>query len=184
MRLFAVGTAGELKRFRVVEFAGTADRADMPSQGRFAFESDRQKIIALEDQMISAFGHEVLRMAAGEEGRPSPSSVDLGAKMLRAEHVPTLAALAESGGFAATRALSFNACAQLPELPPLDGMLALHTLSCINCAALRALPDLSGVPSLRVLKLEGCVALQRLPARPPSLDRDASTLPDHLSWDG
>ena len=56
LRLFAIGVAGGVQQFKVVEFLG-GDRGDMPSQGTFTFADDRERIARLEDQMISAFGY-------------------------------------------------------------------------------------------------------------------------------
>ena len=175
LRLFAVGASGALQQFKVVEFLG-GDRGDMPSQGDFSFEQDRAAIMALEDSMISAFGHAVIRNAAAEH----EPVVDLGAKMLRDEHMPTLAQAVADGAFNETTTISFNACPLFSSLPDLTGMAALRTLTCINCTALRQLPDLSRLPSLQSVKLEACDQLQALPALPPSAHWVDAHLPEHL----
>lgn len=59
LNLFAVGSGGSLQNFKFVEFLG-GERQDMPSQGAFSFESDREQIQRLEDGMIAAFGHAVI----------------------------------------------------------------------------------------------------------------------------
>ena len=186
LRLYAAAGGGgggggsgvaELQQFKVVEFLG-GDRGDMPSQGAFSFESDRQNIVQLEDRMISAFGHEVLKQAS--VAAETDPVVDLGAKMLRDEHMPTLAALIQAGGFKAATTLSFNACPMIQHLPSLDGMDALKTLSLINAHALKTLPDLSKLPSLQHVKLEHCDQLEALPKLREGLEYVDAHLPKHL----
>lgn len=115
VRLFAVGTDARLQRFRACEFLG-GERGDMPSQGVFSFDSDRAEIIELESQMISAFGHAAIRNGCAGE----PITVDLGAKMLTDEHLPTLAAMMAEGRLSRTHTLSLNACPNITTLPPLE----------------------------------------------------------------
>jgi hypothetical protein len=184
LRLFAVGSGGlsgggsSLQHFKVVEFLG-GDRGDMPSQGAFSVESDRESIAALESLVISAFGHAALRRAA-KAVAAGDACVDLGAKMLRDEHLPTLRTLVESGAFNSATTLSFNAISSLTTLPDLTGLDALRTLTMVNCTGLRRLPDLSGLPSLQTVKLENCRQLEALPALRPGLEWDDNFLPEHL----
>ena len=175
LNLFAVGTSGALQQFKAVEFLG-GDREDMPSQGQFSFEADRTAILKLEDEMTSAFGHACITnfAASGEK------TIDLGAKMLRDEHMPTLRECVASGALAATRTLSFNACPCVTALPDLAGMDSLRTLTTIGCTALESLPDLSVLPSLKHVKLEACTNLKALPKLPPGVEWDANHLPEHL----
>ena len=180
LRLFAIGSGGasSLQHFKVVEFLG-GDRGDMPSQGAFSVESDRQSIQSLESLVISAFGHAALRRAA-KAVAAGDFCVDLGAKMLRDEHLPTLRALVASGALKAATTLSFNAISSLTTLPDLTGLDALRTLTMVNCTGLRRLPDLGGLPSLQTVKLENCVKLEALPALRPGLEYDENFLPEHL----
>ena len=175
LKLFAVGGSGELQQFKVVEFLG-GDRGDMPSQGAFSFESDRESIVELESKMISAFGHAVIRNAA-DSGEPT---VDLGAKMLRDEHLPTLRKAIEEGKFKSATTLSLNACPEITTMPDLNGMDSLRTLTLINAHSLQSLPDLSALPALKVVKLENCDKLKELPKLPAEVTWDACNVPEHL----
>ena len=176
LKLFAVGSSGALQQFKTVEFMG-GERQDLPSQGAFSFEADRAAIASLEDRMISAFGHAVLDnfAAAGEP------TVDLGAKMLRDEHLPTLARHVQAGRFRTATTLSFNACPLITTLPDLTGCDALRTLTCVNAHGLTSLPDLSGLPSLVNVKLENCDQLRALPRLPPGVEWDENHVPEHLA---
>lgn len=174
--LYAVGKdASELQQFKVVEFLG-GDRGDMPSQGIFSFESDRASIAQLEARMISAFGHAVIENAAAS----GETTIDLGAKMLRDEHMPTLAKAVASGRLAAATTLSFNACPEFTYLPELTGLSSLRTLTLINCHNLARLPDLSSLPALRIVKLENCDKLVELPKLPEGVTWEESSVPEHL----
>ena len=176
--LFASGSSGALQQFKAVEFVG-GERGDMPSQGAFSFEVDRQAIARLEDRMISAFGHLAIERAA-ERAALGEKLIDLGGKMLTDEHLPTLGAAIRAGHFKQATTLSFNACAWITTLPDLCGMGCLKRLSLINASALKALPDLSGLPALEVLKLENCNRLEALPLLPVGLDHGSSHFPSHL----
>ena len=181
LKLFAAGRADEsLQHFKVVEFCG-GERGDMPSQGAFSFETDREEIAKLESLVISSYGHAVLRRAAKSVAAGDPC-VDLGAKLLRDEHLRTLRALVQDGAFASATTLSFNAVTGLSTLPDLTGMASLRTLSMVNCTGLETLPDLSGLPALQTVKLEGCRKLQALPKLCEGLEcNDAFlSLPKHL----
>lgn len=179
LRLFAIGVAGEVQQFKVVEFLG-GDRGDMPSQGTFTFSDDRERIARLEDQMISAFGFAVIRNAVGAS-RAGEAICDLGAKMLRDEHLPALKAASDAGELANVTTLSLNACQLISTVPDLSGMRRLSKLSLINCKSITSLPDLSALPALRVLKLEGCDALRALPQLPSGMNvEEDMSLPEHL----
>ena len=179
LQLFACGTSGELQQFKVVEFLGGA-RGDMPSQGAFSFASDQERVATLEASMISAFGHAAIRNAAAVCGTES-TIVDLGAKMLRDEHMPTLRRCIEEGAFASATTLSLNSCPDVTHLPELHpGMGCLKTLSLINCTSLARLPRLDALPCLKSVKLENCPLLQELPALPDGVSWDDAQLPDHL----
>ena len=85
VQLFAVTNDGELNQYKEVWVLG-ADA--MPSGGDLTNEADREAIRALEDKMIGAYGNAIVRKecaAAGEEGM-----VNLGQKMIRAEHMSAL----------------------------------------------------------------------------------------------
>ena len=175
LKLFAAGSSGVLQQFKAVEFLG-GDRGDMPSQGAFSFESDRRSIVELEDRMITSFGHAVIdNFAASGE-----ATVDLGAKMLRDEHLPTLSAAINAGKFAGATTLSVNACPLITTLPDLRGMDSLRTLTCVNAHGLTMLPDLSTLPNLRIVKLENCNNLRELPQLPPGVEWEESHVPEHL----
>ena len=139
----------------------------------------KRAVAALESLVISAFGHAALRRAA-EAVAAGDACVDLGAKMLRDEHLPTLRTLVESGAFNSATTLSFNAISSLTTLPDLTGLDALRTLTMVNCTGLRRLPDFSGLPSLQTVKLENCRQLEALPALRPGLEWDDNFLPEHL----
>ena len=188
LRLFAAGSAaGSLQQFKTVEFEG-GERQDMPSQGAFSVEADRAAIAQLEAMVVSAFGHAVLVRAAAACS-PIEPLVDLGAKMLRDEHMPTLASLVRAGGGSGgsgsgslrhATTLSLNACPLITWLPDLTGMDALRTLSCVRCRRLRTLPDLRGLLNLQNVKLEGCEQLQALPRLPDGVEYDEAQVPEHL----
>ena len=141
-------------------------------------ESDRQSIARLEDQIISAFGHSAIRRAAA--AAETDCTVDLGAKMIRDEHLQTLEAEIKAGKFCTTTTLSFNACPMITTLPDLTGMDSLRTLTMINATALASLPDLSSLSSLQCIKLENCHRLTALPKLRTGLEWDDAHLPEHL----
>jgi len=89
VELYAAARDGALKRFSKVEFNETND---LPEQGALSVEKDREAVKKLQDDMISAFGHCVIRQKC--ESLPKEvklgAIVHLGAKMLRDEHMPTL----------------------------------------------------------------------------------------------
>ena len=180
LKLYAAGSSPHsLQQFKVVEFLG-GDRGDMPSQGAFTFESDRKSIVQLENLVISAFGHAVLRRAA-KSVADGDLCVDLGAKMLRDEHLATLRQLIEAGAFKTATTLSFNSISSMTTLPDLTGMDALRTLSMVNCTGLTHLPDLSGLPALNTVKLENCLRLKApLPKLRDGIEYDDMFLPKHL----
>ena len=175
LRLFAVSSTGELKHFRTVEFVG-GERGDLPSQGAFSFDADRDAIVALEGRMISAFGHAVIHNFAASGAR----HVDLGGKMLTDEHLPTLETSIRAGAFTGATTLSLNACPLITTLPDLTGMASLERLTLINASALRTLPDLSGLPALEQVKLESCDRLEALPKLPLGVKWDDVSVPEHL----
>lgn len=179
--LFALGTNGELQRFKTVEFLG-GDRGDMPSQGDFSREADRDAIASLEVEMATRFGHHAIRTAA--EGMPE--TVDLGAQMLMDEHMVTLQEAVDAGMLAKTTSVSLNSNPNLTEVPPLNsaGLPLLQKLTCINCHNLKRLPDLSRFPKLNMIKLEECHQLEAIPALPAAFDTEALLdchLPPHLA---
>jgi hypothetical protein len=154
------------------------ERGDMPSQGAFSVDADRAAIRQLEDVVISSFGHRVLKHAAVTV--QSDPTIDLGAKMLRDEHMPTLGAMVAQGALSQATTLSFNACPMITFLPSLNGMDSLRTLSLVRCAAMASLPDLSALPSLKVVKLEGCEQLAALPKLPDGVEWEDCHLPSRF----
>jgi hypothetical protein len=94
VQLWTCGTRGQLKQFPEVNVEG-GKHNDMPSQGQLTLESDRSTIRMLEDQMIGAFGHQVIRNAL-EAG--VPPVLHLTGKLLRDEHMGTLVELLGGGG--------------------------------------------------------------------------------------
>ena len=104
VELYAASTSGALKRFNQVDFqGGTAN--DMPEQGAFSVEDDREKVKGLQDEMISAFGVAVIGQACAGK----PKEVELSFKMLRAEHMPALVRQIEGGALAECRELDLRA---------------------------------------------------------------------------
>ena len=176
--LYAVGTEGVLQHFRVVEFLG-GERGDMPSQGRFSFDSDRREIAHLEDQMMSSFGFGVIRnalalAAAAKQG--ASCIIDIGAKMLHDEHAHALAVKAAEGALANVTTLSFNANPYVRDRGPArhtrrlrphtpDTRRYAHRLERSVCCSVHArrymttLPSLTSMPRLRSLSLINCSSL-------------------------
>ena len=123
---------------------------------------------------LSAINHAADACAAGDH------TVDLGAKMLRDEHLPTLGAAVKAGKLRNATTLSFNALPCITTLPDLTGCEKLRILTCINAHALTSLPDLSTLPALEIVKLENCDRLEALPKLPPGVAWDESHVPEHL----
>ena len=90
VELYAAAKDGALKRFEEVEFSGVRD---MPEQGDFAVERDRETVKKLQEDMVAAFGHAIVRQRC----QGSPTEVDLSQKMLQDQHVPTLCEFIASG---------------------------------------------------------------------------------------
>ena len=125
VRLYAAATDGVLRQFQDLKFHGDLFK-DMPTDGEVTVEEDRHEIRRLEDTMIDAYGHAVVRTACAE----SPSKISLGAKLLRDAHIKTLVKVAQDGDLATLEsiALSNNQLSDqgldtlmsaLPELPDL-----------------------------------------------------------------
>jgi len=188
LALFASGSDGAPQQFKAVEFLG-GDRGDMPSQGDFSFDTDREAIADLERLMIHSYGFAVIHNAAAVAAAADGASctIDLGAKMLHDEHLQALAAAAAAGSFAKVTALSFNANPYIKYLPEFSGMPHLKSISLINCVALTTIASLTNLPSLETLKLEGCGSLAALPLLPRGAKWDADedvvgfAAPEHLS---
>ena len=132
-RLYAVGTDHRIVPFTSVEF--TSD-GDLPSQGLLSCEDDRPLIVSIEEQMISAFGHAVVRARCAGW----PPIIDLSSKMLRDEHVATLTEAVRSGALDRTLELHLNWNPQLSRLPNLGSLSKLRKLSLAGCDALVRVP--------------------------------------------
>jgi len=116
----------------------------MPSQGELSDEHDRPYISALQEQMVRAFGYAAVHNAC----TPGCETVDLSGKMLRDEHVPTLAALMRSAALGGVREINLNWNPQLSVLPDAAAfaMLAnLEKVSFVGCKVpSRQLPKIAG----------------------------------------
>ena len=85
VQLYAISRGGELTQFNGVNFNG---KGDLPCDGALSNPADLPLVTGLQDQMIAVYGNVIAWKqcaAADEEGK-----VDLGFKMLRAEHLPAL----------------------------------------------------------------------------------------------
>ena len=132
--------------------------------------------VAMVVRVVDTTKDAVIRNAA-DSGEPT---VDLGAKMLRDEHLPTLRKAIEEGKFKSATTLSLNACPEITTMPELNGMDSLRTLTLINAHSLQSLPDLSALPALKVVKLENCDKPKELPKLPAEVTWDACNVPEHL----
>lgn len=84
--MYAAARDGKLKRFSDISFDGGA-ASDMPDQGAFSVESDREIVRGLQNDIIKAFGHAMICQACKDV---TQTRLHLNGKMLQDQHMSTL----------------------------------------------------------------------------------------------
>ena len=86
VQLYAIKQGGELQQYSRIISNG---KEDLPSQGVLANPNDKALVEDIEDQIIDAHGHAIVEIKCRKAKK---GVVDLGAKMLRPQHVESLMA--------------------------------------------------------------------------------------------
>ena len=128
VQLYAIKQGGELQQYSRVIFNG---KEDLPSQGVLANPNDKALVEDIEDQIIDAHGHAIVEIKCRKARRGE--WVDLGAKMLRPQHVVSL--MAAVNKYRVTKLhLGFNQLGPEGGAKPAEALQTNTTLKLLECA--------------------------------------------------
>ena len=85
VQLYAILKNGQLKQYPEVE---VAFEEQLPSGGAFSVPGDTELVKDIEDEMIEAYGHAIIKRRCRAKDRSG--AVDLKSKLLRPQHVESL----------------------------------------------------------------------------------------------